>query len=354
MTSPRFLQNTLKQSDEEHTKFFFIFSGDFPKLGYSELKAIFEIYDIDYEVLYLENQFCLITFQNFDKEYLIFFKRLAYCKTFAQFTFSFSKDNSELYLPLSTHDYFNSSKLFAVRRIKVNTKKLAINYESIIGSKIKQLFPKFTVNLNHPEFVFIVFSINNSIFVGLELHDHSTKWNDRRPRSRPFFLPFSLYPKLSRALVNLSRIKEEQLLIDPFCGTGSIGIESCMMNIDFIGIDIKHWICRGASKNFLHFNLKNWFIFQADSLKIPISEANSVVTDLPYGITSSIMSNNRDDFLTNIFGEISFLLPKDSFFVFMCPKSWKIPDTNNFILFEKHEIFVHRNLTRVINVMKRC
>ena len=354
MTSPQFLQNTLKQSDEEYTKFFFIFSGDLPKLGYSELKAIFETYDIDYKVLYLENQFCLIAFQNFNEKYLIFFKRLAYCKTFAQLIFSFSEDDSELYFPLSTRYLFHSSKLFAVRRIRVNTKKLAITYESIIGSKIKQLFPKFTVNLNQPELIFIVFPINDSIFVGLELCDRSTRWNDRRPRSRPFFLPFSLYPKLSRALVNLSRIKEGQLLTDPFCGTGSIGVESCMMNIDFIGIEIKHWICLGASKNFLHFNLQNWVIFQADSLQIPLSKANSVVTDFPYGITSSIMSNDREDFLSSIFSEISFLLPKDSFFVFMCPKSWKIPDTNNFILFEKHEIFVHRNLTRVINVMKRC
>ena len=59
MISPQFLQNTLKQSDKELVKFFFIFSGDLPKLGYSELKAIFEIYNIDYDVIWLENQFCL-------------------------------------------------------------------------------------------------------------------------------------------------------------------------------------------------------------------------------------------------------------------------------------------------------
>jgi len=354
LISPQFLQNTLKQSDKELVKFFFIFSGDLPKLGYSELKAIFEIYNIDYDVIWLENQFCLISFKNFDEKYLIFFKRLAYCKTFAQLILSFSEDESELYMTSSIHDYFNSTKLFSVRRISVNTKKLDINYESIIGSKIKQLFPKFIVNLNEPELIFIIFCIKDNIFVGLELYDHSNRWNDRRPHSKPFFLPFSLYPKLSRALVNLSRIKEEQLLIDPFCGTGSIGVESCLMNINFIGIELKHWICIGASKNFLHFNLKNWFIFQADSLKIPISKANSVVTDLPYGITSSNIYKNHEDFLINIFSEISSLLSKGSFFVFMCPKSWKVPYTNNFVLFEKHELFVHRNLTRVINVMKRC
>ena len=354
MTSLQFLQNTLKQSDKEFTKFFFIFSGDLPKLGYSELKAILEIYNIDYKVLCLENQFCLISFKNFNEKYLIFFKRLAYCKTFAQLILSFSEDESESFMTFSMHDLFNSAKSFAVRRISVNTKKLNINYESIIGSKIKQLYPKFIVNLNDPELIFIIFCINDSIFVGLEFYDHSNRWSDRRPRSRPFFLPFSLYPKLSRALVNLSRIKEEQLLIDPFCGTGSIGIESCMMNVNFIGIELKHWICIGASKNFSHFNLQNWFISQADSLKIPLYEANSVVTDLPYGITSSNLYKNHEDFLIYIFHEISSILHKGSFFVFMCPKSWKIPDTNYFILVEKHEIFVHRNLTRVIHVLKRC
>ena len=80
MISPQFLQNTLKQSDKELVKFFFIFSGDLPKLGYSELKAIFEIYNIDYDVIWLENQFCLISFKNFDEKYLIFFNcKFAIC-----------------------------------------------------------------------------------------------------------------------------------------------------------------------------------------------------------------------------------------------------------------------------------
>ena len=51
-------------------------------------------------------------------------------------------------------------------------------------------------------------------------------WVIRRPRARPFFHPAAIFPKLSRALVNLSRVGAGEVFLDPFCGTGSLLLEA--------------------------------------------------------------------------------------------------------------------------------
>src|SRR5438132_2670157 len=54
-------------------------------------------------------------------------------------------------------------------------------------------------------------------------------WVGRRPRSRAFFHPSAIFPKLSRALVNIGGVKEGETLLDPFAGTGSILLEEYVL-----------------------------------------------------------------------------------------------------------------------------
>ena len=77
LTSLQFLQNTLKQSDKEFTKFFFIFSGDLPKLGYSELKAILEIYNIGTKEKIRINKLALVISKLMNKKILIKRKKIS-------------------------------------------------------------------------------------------------------------------------------------------------------------------------------------------------------------------------------------------------------------------------------------
>jgi tRNA (guanine10-N2)-dimethyltransferase len=39
-------------------------------------------------------------------------------------------------------------------------------------------------------------------------------------------------------MINLSQVKEGSLLLDPFCGTGTILIEPSYLKINSVGVDI--------------------------------------------------------------------------------------------------------------------
>ena len=143
------------------------------------------------------------------------------------------------------------------------------------------------------------------------------------------------------------------MLLDPFCGTGSIGIESCLLNVHFIGIDISKKICFGAQRNFTHFNLENSNIIHADSLNIPLSSIDGIVTDFPYGRSTIKKFSDNVKFMDKFFDISSRLLNSGSYIVFMSPKDWPEYNFSDYRLIDKHEIYIHSNLTRVIRVIRK-
>ncbi|MCK4365573.1 MAG: DNA modification methylase, partial [Thermoplasmatales archaeon] len=68
---------------------------------------------------------------------------------------------------------------------------------------------------------------DSKVYVGLKTAEiNRSQFEERKIQHRPFFSPISLHPKLARALVNLSSIKKDETLLDPFCGTGGILLEA--------------------------------------------------------------------------------------------------------------------------------
>jgi tRNA G10 N-methylase Trm11 len=69
-----------------------------------------------------------------------------------------------------------------------------------------------------------------------------------RPSQRPMF---SIPPRLARIMVNLSQARMEgrKLLLDPFCGMGTILQEASLMGFDILGTDIDEECCLAAIEN---------------------------------------------------------------------------------------------------------
>ena len=74
-----------------------------------------------------------------------------------------------------------------------------------------------------------------------------TCFEERKVQHRPFFSPISLHPKLARVLVNISAIKRDETLLDPFCGTGGILIEAGLIGAKVIGSDIEEKMIEGLN-----------------------------------------------------------------------------------------------------------
>lgn len=78
------------------------------------------------------------------------------------------------------------------------------------------------------------------------------EWNKRdydRPRSDP--KAGMLPPKVARMAVNIAvgSSPEGKILVDPFCGMGTVLAESCMLGCEAVGIDIVDTAVSGATQN---------------------------------------------------------------------------------------------------------
>jgi tRNA (guanine10-N2)-dimethyltransferase len=178
-------------------------------------------------------------------------------------------------------------------------------------------------------------------------------WSTRRPRKRPFFHPSAIFPKLSRALVNLSRCKEGDVFLDPFAGTGSITIEASVAGAQVVGIDLSERMARGALSNMTHFAQEWLGVLRADSIHLPLRRADAVATDIPYGRASSTRGREANDIPRLLLPVVGAVTRPGSFVVLMHPLDLSIEQTAEFSFEEEHYLHVHKLLTRTITILRR-
>lgn len=90
----------------------------------------------------------------------------------------------------------------------------------------------------------------NKVYVGTTLAVHNPfefqKRDIGRPKQRTIF---SISPRLSNILINLSGAKEGDILLDPFCGIGTILQEAVLKGIRIRGLDIDEKCIAYAKEN---------------------------------------------------------------------------------------------------------
>ena len=178
-------------------------------------------------------------------------------------------------------------------------------------------------------------------------------WVSRRPRARPFFHPAAIFPKLSRALVNLTRIDEGEVFLDPFCGTGSLLLEACELGAAPLGADRDARMVRGALSNMRSFRQEWLGTVRAEISRAPFSSVDGIATDIPYGRAASTAGSSAADVLESLRCTALGLLRAGRRLVVMHPKSVGVGDGRGFELEEEHDLYIHRKLTRTISVLRR-
>ncbi len=178
-------------------------------------------------------------------------------------------------------------------------------------------------------------------------------WITRRPRARPFFHPAAIFPKLSRALVNLTRIEEGEVFLDPFCGTGSLLLEAHELGARALGADRDARMTKGALRNMSSFGQEWLGVVRADIGRTPISAADGIATDIPYGRASSASGSNATELMESLRGTASEVLGEGRRLVVMHPKTVAVGSRRDFEVEEEHDLYIHRRLTRTISVLRR-
>ena len=179
------------------------------------------------------------------------------------------------------------------------------------------------------------------------------QFEQRHVRSRPFFSPISLHPRHARALVNLTRVKEGETLLDPFCGTGGIMLEAALIGARAIGSDISPEMIEGCEANMRHFGVPfhRLEVLDVEAAAVEFGAVDAVATDPPYGRSST---TNREPVMglhQRAMGSIARVLSSHGRAGVVLPYPFQA--AKGLELVEEHRQRVHRSLDRHYCVLKR-
>lgn len=353
-------------------KLFFLLSGENTSLPAAEVRAILEAEGYGYtgveemdQVLRLESQLeCVKVVQI----------RSAYTRVCAQELLVANatyEDISEAAAKTDFKAVLKPGESFVVRinRIKtyadaeINTMTLEIK----LGGQILRQTEGTKVNLKNPDKTFIGIITDNKLILGLKLTEITSKtFSERRPRKKPFFHPSAMPSKMARCMVNLAHAKAESILLDPFCGTGTSLIEATFIGCRAVGVDAQRRMVLGTKKNLAHFHISAEGLLLADSRKIPLTKVDAVVTDPPYGRSSSTLKSTTiqlvKDVLAASYGllgagqRICIALPirvSESRVNRMSEDVAELVKQLGYNTVESHLVFIHRSLTREIMIYEK-
>jgi len=189
----------------------------------------------------------------------------------------------------------------------------------------------------------------------IESPDRS-QYEERAPMKKPFFLPGVLMPRISRAIVNMSRISNGYVL-DPMSGTGGILVEAELVGDDVrvVGCDIQKKMAYGTRWNLRNYG-KNYDVIRQDSLAMAIRDdsIDAMVTDFPYGQSTPIMGASIEEFHRGALREMHRVLKPGRHAVIVYREGMeKLLREAGFKVIESHEQYIHRSLTRHIALVQK-
>jgi tRNA (guanine10-N2)-dimethyltransferase len=340
---------------------FFLLSGEHESLPLSELKAILETANFSYEVLEKLDQVIRLKANPDCVEVLK--HKAAFTRLCALELVNCRAEITAIVKAVGAIDFdkvLKEDESFAVRVKHVREYSSEIDgmaLEKKLGELVLANVSKARVNLKKPDKTFSGILTNENFVFGVKLGEIAPKpFVERRPRKKPFFHPSAMQAKLARCMVNLTKPKIKDLVLDPFCGTGSTLIEAALIGCRVLGVDIQRRMAKGTVKNLAHFKIKPEGIIIADTRNLPISKADCVVTDPPYGISSTTLKRTTSQLVEELLTSVYKILDKGQRVCLASPKTLKIAKVGEALGYkhlESHLVYVHRSLTREVVVFEK-
>jgi tRNA (guanine10-N2)-dimethyltransferase len=218
---------------------------------------------------------------------------------------------------------------------------------------------KRSVDLSNPDQVIFLLITPKKIFVSDQIAQvNRSSFEQRKAQFRPFFSPISLHPKIARSLVNISQVNEKSTILDPFCGTGGILLEAGLMNIKVIGSDISESMVSGTMKNLSEYHIDPIEMIHCDIGEIPTvmsTPVDAVVTDFPYGKSTSLQGESLKELYTRSFMSIQQVLkPKGRAVIGSAVEQIDTYVTSGLNHVITYPLRVHRSLTRYFHVFEKA
>ena len=341
-------------------KLFFLFSGEHATLPIAELRAILEAENHTFTVLETLDQAARFEIELASVESVK--HRAAYTKICGLELFCCKAETNKIFTvmrSMNSAEVLKKNESFAVRAFHVKDYASAIDtvtLERDLG-KIIQSQTAAKVNLKTPYKTFLGILTSGKFIFGLKLVEILPKpFVERRPKKKPFFHPSAMQAKLARCMVNLARPKADELVFDPFCGTGSMLIEAALVGCRVLGLDVQRRMAKGALRNLRYFRVNPEGVIVGDSRNPPIATVDCVVTDPPYGRSASTMKRTTKQLVEDFLTAINDALSKKGEVCIATPKTLNVKalgEALNYKHLESHFVYIHRSLTREIAVFEK-
>jgi len=339
-------------------RFFFILSGEHPTLPLAELKAILQAYTIEYRIV--GNFYKLVEVEADRTRLESVAGRGGYLDEMGEEILHTEDDLASIKREVEFTDlepFLSAQDSFSVRMLRFGgvSKELSrVHLEGFLGKLLAEKTGA-KVDLGSPKKALRGILAGSLFHLGLIMHQRPKgSIHRRRPRKRAVFHPSTMPPKLARCLVNLSEVRGGEVFLDPFCGVGGIAIEASLLGCNVVGVDALSRMVRSARRNLAHFGLKSYGLIRGDARNIPLRTVDAIATDPPYGTGASTLKSTTKDILGKFLPQARMILSSGGRVVFASPLGTgavDLAESQGFKVYDRHELYVHRSLTREILVL---
>ena len=342
-------------------RYFFLLSGIYETLPRAELKAVLEVLDPSYRLIGEYSRIVVAeTLERAAKEVVY---RTAYTKLVGEFLLKCETDEETILKSIKQidlKDFVDSDvEKIAVRGMRLDGVRLRkLELEASIGEHVLNMIPRLRVDLKSPDLTVIFVAQPELTVVGKLLEAKPKHFFDERIAGRrPFSLPSTMQPDFSRAMVNLARVEVGGRILDPFAGACGIVIEALLLGYETYGVELKDWIALGGLKNLKRYARGKEFMIVGDARKPMFRERlfDAIVTDPPYGRSTTIPDRSIKNLLTEFFEVVAELLVDHGRIVLAVPSELELSELiagTGFKIRESHLARVHRSLTRRVVVLE--
>jgi len=222
-------------------------------------------------------------------------------------------------------------------------KDLGAHIQSITGAEVELRAPKTQI---------LVFIVPKRILVCKSSESRLRRLlRTREPGRKPFFHPTMMNSTLARVMCNLAGVRPGSTVLDPFCGGGGILCEASHIGAVVVGTDLNWKLLAGAKRNLSEISAQ-YAVVQADARHLPIQTVDHIVTDPPYGRSSSTRGDESKRLIDTLLRRAPSLLRPGEENLCVCGSSeMGLPEMiqdSGFTLARDIRVSVHRGLVREI------
>lgn len=201
--------------------------------GIEDISAL-EIKELVKSKAEVKETVCIFPVKKIEELALLCYKGQSFIKVLYLIDFFKFKDLKEIEKNLNKINEKELNKFTKNKTFRVNCKRLgehgfnSVDTEKLI-TKIFLKKLKLKVDYENPDVVFYAYIYENNFYFGIDFSDFDLSKRDYRV----FLHPAALKGTIAYALLRIADYKSGDLLLDPFCGSGTINIEAALFASGF-------------------------------------------------------------------------------------------------------------------------